>query len=419
MIENIDLDILKFMSKRDNYFLYKDVIHKGLCTKESWTLVGDIGRYFEQYPECNELDEDFKLWFRVTGHPGWKDDEHKIYGTIIRNVFERDTPDRVGFTDQLSRLRFEASAQEQLDLFSRGDVSSSDVLRELARNNSEGQRRQETASAFDLNTLALHQRSDEGYYWRCEDLNQSIGPVRTGDFVVIGKRPEVGGTSFICSELSFMVEQLPEGGKAVLFNNEEAPDKVFTRMVSAALGVDYRTMMTAPKLHQQRYDTWLGNREWDLVHDTSMTIASIHSVLKEEEYALIAINVLLKVGGTGQKEDHDKFQALGEEMRRIAQQFGPVLCVVQADPTAENTRYVPQDRIYKSKTALQGEADVLIMIGTDDSGPIDSRYLHVAKNKIPPAPCCDLSVKHIKSEVRFDLGTGRFESRNYKGNSRP
>jgi hypothetical protein len=124
------------------------------------------------------------------------------------------------------------------------------------------------------------------------------------------------------------------------------------------------------------------------------------------------------VGGTNKKEDHDKFQALGEEMRRIAQVYGPVICVVQADPSAEGMRYIPQDRIYKSKTALQGEADVLIMIGYDDTGPVDSRYIHVAKNKIPPAPCCDLSVKHIKSECRFDLGTGRFESRTYQGNSR-
>jgi hypothetical protein len=55
------------------------------------------------------------------------------------------------------------------------------------------------------------------------------------------------------------------------------------------------------------------------------------------------------------------------------------------------------------------------MIGYDEDGPLDSRYIHVAKNKIPPAPCCDLSCKHIKSEIHFDVGTGRFSSRNYKG----
>ena len=84
MIENIDLDILKFMSDRGNYYSYKDVINKGLCTKESWTLIQDFGKYFNEYPNITEIDEDFTLWFRVTGHPGWKPEEQQVYATIIR-----------------------------------------------------------------------------------------------------------------------------------------------------------------------------------------------------------------------------------------------------------------------------------------------------------------------------------------------
>lgn len=419
MIQNVDLDILKFMSDRDNYYGYKDAIHKGLCTRESWTLVSDYGRYFEEYPNITEIDKDFTLWFRVTGHPGWKPEEHKIYGTIISNVLAHPTPDQQVFVDQMEHLRFESELRSQTEELSKGNASPEDVLTELTRVGERNVASADTISTYSLDDLAQHQRSDDGYYWRLEDLNQSIGPIRIGDFVIVGKRPEVGGTSFICSEMSYMVEQLPKDSKAVMFNNEEAPDKVFTRMVSGALGVDYRTMMGAHKYYQQEYERWLGTKEWDLAHDTSMSISSIRRALKEKEYSLIGINVLLKVSGTNKKEDHDKFQALGEEFRRIAQEHGPVLAVVQADPSAENMRYIPQDRIYKSKTALQGEADVLIMVGYDEDGPIDSRYIHVAKNKIPPAPCCDLGAKHIKSEVGFDLGTGRFESKLYQGkNSR-
>jgi replicative DNA helicase len=413
-VDNIDLDILKHMSDRDNYYSNKDIVHKGLCTKESWTLIGDFGRYFKEYPNVTEVDDDFKLWFRVSGHPGWKEEEHKIYGTIINNVLERDPPDSVVFTDQLGSLRFEAEIRKGLGELQKGSASITDVFQRLettVRHSEEGV----GSDSYSLEDLALHQRSDDGLYWRVEDLNQAIGPIRTGDFAVIGKRPEVGGTSFLTSEMSFMLEQMPAGSKAVIFNNEEAPDKVYTRMVSAALDVDYRAMMAAPKLHQQQYEKWLDDKEWKLEHSTSMDLGGIHRVLRESDYGLIGINVLLKVGGTGKKEDHDKFEALGQEMRRIAQEHGPVLAVVQADPSAEGVRYIPQDRIYKSKTALQGEADIQIMIGYDEDGPLDSRYIHVAKNKIPPAPCCDLSCKHIKSEIHFDVGTGRFSSRNYKG----
>jgi hypothetical protein len=89
-----------------------------------------------------------------------------------------------------------------------------------------------------------------------------------------------------------------------------------------------------------------------------------------------------------------------------------VLAIVQADPTAEGMQYIPQDRIYKSKTALQGEADALVMIGTDENIQDNVRYIHVAKNKIPPAPCTDIKCKHIKSQVKFDMDTGRFTTNN-------
>jgi replicative DNA helicase len=418
LIENIDLDLLKFMSERSNYYQYKDTVTKSLCTKESWCLVGDFGKFFSDYPDEERVTKDFELWFRVTGHPGWKPEEHNIYGTIIRNVLERDPPDREVFTTQLDRLRFSATVKQAAASLEAGDITPDDMLSTLTNLTVSGQEAGSAVCSFNLDDLAQHKRSDDGLYWRLEDLNQSIGPIRKGDFVIVAKRPEVGGTSFACSELSHMIEQIPLGGNCVLFNNEEAPDKIFTRMVGSALGVDYRTMMTAHAHHQKLYEGWLAGRQWDLVHNTSMDINFIHRTLREKQYDLICINVLLKVGGTDKKEDHDKFQALGEEMRRIAQQHGPVLAIVQADPSAEGMRYIPQDRIYKSKTALQGEADVLIMIGSDDDGSPDSRYIHVAKNKIPPATCCDLAVKHIKSEVRFDIGTGRFKSLNYKGNSR-
>jgi TPR repeat protein len=189
-------------------------------------------------------------------------------------------------------------------------------------------------------------------------------------------------------------------------------------MVSSALGVDYRKLLGDPSKYQTAYDSWRGKSEYDLIHDTSMTISSIHKHLEKKPYDLIGINVLLKVGGTGAKEDHDKFQALGEECRRIAQTYGPVIAIVQADPTAEGMQYIPQDRIYKSKTALQGEADGLIMIGTDEQIEDDVRYIHVAKNKIPPAQCTNIKDKHIKSRVKFEMDTGRFLSKNFDIHSR-
>jgi len=413
-MDSIDRDILKYMSKRDNYYELKDVVNKGLCVKESWALLADFGEYFKQHSKIGEIDADFILWQRIQRHPEWKPDTATQQSALVSGILASLPPDRAVFMASLYHLRavgFYTDIRNQLEA---GKITVADAeakcrgfIHERPDNT--------TVQTLTLATLQATAVSG-GSYWRCEDLNKSLGPLRKGDVVIVAKRPEVGGTSFLVSEMSYMLEQID--GNAVLFNNEEAPDKVYSRMVSAALGVDYRKLLGDPPKYQSAYDKWRGTSDWDLVHDTSMTISSIHKQLEEKQYDLIGINVLLKVGGTNKQEDHDKFQELGEECRRISQQYGPVVAIVQADPTAEGMQYIPQDRIYKSKTALQGEADALIMIGTDEQHSQNRRFLHVAKNKLPPASCTETDKKHIKAEVQFDMDTGRFTSKNFSTNSR-
>ena len=413
-MDSVDRDILKHCSQRDNYYELKDVIDKSLCVKESWMMLNDFGQYFKEHPNEKEITDDFKMWQRIKRHPDWKAEKASQMATLVDVILSAPLPDRSSFMDSLDHLRAVGLYSHLSEELAMGRITIEDAeakTRAFVR----GTGNDSTLVHMDLNSIAS-QSMGGGYYWRLEDLNRSLGPVRKGDFIIVAKRPEVGGTSFLVSELSYMLEQTD--GNAVIFNNEEEPSKVYSRMVSAALGVDYRKLLGDPAKYQAAYDKWLSGSHFDLVHDTAMTIASMHKHLEEKEYDLIGINVLLKVGGTGQEADHDKFQALGEECRRISQQYGPVLAIVQADPSAEGMQYIPQDRIYKSKTALQGEADGLIMIGTDEEIQDDVRYIHVAKNKLPPASCTDLKCKHIRSQVDFAMDTGRFTSHNFKNHSR-
>jgi replicative DNA helicase len=417
----LDLDILTFLSDRSNYEKYGEVVDKGLCTKVSWRLVQDFGEYYENHPEVQQIDSDFTLWFRVDKHPGMKSDEAESYGAIINNI-QSKKDDGFGvsdtFVDTLKMARTKATILHLTDDLDSGRINLSEfstrvsALYEPIRAGDSG-----GPVILDLEELAKNGRDKNGVYWRLEDLNKSVGPIRKGDLVIVAKRPEVGGTSFLASELTFMFEQLGDKD-AVIFNNEEAPDKIYTRVVSAALGVDYRTMMSNPVHYANEYTKFLDGRKIDIIHSTSMLASDIRRRLDSGNYGLLGVNVLLKVGVPGRMEDHDKLQYVGEELRSLASDYCPVIGITQADPSAEGVRYIHQDRIYKSKTALQGEADVLLMIGMDYDEPPDTRFIHVAKNKIPPAPCTDPSVSHIMSEIKFDGQLGRFSSKLFKGNSR-
>ena len=415
-MQSIDLDILRYCSERSQYYELKDTINKGLCIKESWELLADFGVWFEENKGEACITEDFILWQRIKRHPGWKPDEARIKASIVSNVLSLAPPNRATFLDSIHHIRATGQYRAIADDLERGTITTADAEVRV-RSLSTTQHGNDTLIKLDLNTISA-MASTGGLYWRCEDLNQSIGPLNKGDFILVVKRPEVGGTSFLVSEMTYMLEQT--NGNAILFNNEEAPAKVYSRMVSAALDVDYRKLLGDATKYQAAYDKWLNGSHFDLVHDTQMTISSVHKALEERDYDLIGINVLLKIGGTGAEADHDKFQALGEECRRISQAYGPVIAIAQADPSAEGLQYIPQDRIYKSKTALQGEADGMIMIGTGDEtvAADDVRFLYVAKNKIPPHKCSDITKKHIKCQVKFDMGTGRFTSTNHTTNSR-
>lgn len=415
----LDLDILTFLSERSNYDSYGNVVDKGLCTKPSWRLVQDFGEYYATNPEATVIDSDFTLWFRINKHPDMKPEEAEGYGAIVTNITDRrgTSPVSPAFVHTLkeSKLRSRLSHLGSDLQAGRIDVGEyfheTQALQLLQGSGDTGS----TLVNLSLGDLAKDSRDNTGLYWRCEDLNKAVGPIRDGDLTIVAKRPEVGGTSFLASELTFMFEQMGDKN-AIIFNNEEAPDKIYTRLISAALGVDYRTLMSNPGKYTADYNTFLGGRRIDIIHDTSMQATDIRSRLVDGNYGFCGVNVLLKVGVPGKMEDHDKLQYVGEELRRLSEHC-PVMGITQADPSAEGVRHIHQDRIYKSKTALQGEADILLMIGMDYDEPPDTRFFHVAKNKIPPAACCDLSLKHIMSEVKFHQDTGRFESKLFAGSN--
>jgi hypothetical protein len=416
-MDNIDLDLLKHCTERANYMELEGAITPNLCVKESWQLFQDFGFFFKEYPKQEQITQDFKLWARVTGHPNWNADQHASYGLLVDNVLNRDTPKRDIFMENIFGLKSQIFFSELAMAIREGKTSPKEAEVKALAYFRQGAPASDLVqpSRIDLLALAAEQKKN-GMLWRLEDLNRSIGPLRKGDFVVIGKRPEVGGTSLTLSEMTHMFEQMD--GDAVFFNNEEEEAKVYRRIVHAALGISQRQLDADMAHYVAEFDKWKGGRKFDLIHDTNITIAKIRRTLEERKYSLIGINVLIKVGGTGKKEDHDKFEALGQEFRKIAQEYGPVLVVAQASPEATNMKYIPQDHIYKSKTAIQGEADALIMLGKCEDDPENIRHIHVAKNKMPPADCTKDELRHIRSQVLFDMETSRFKSQSFTIHSR-
>ena|SRR3990167_7687772 len=408
----VDSDILRAATNKELYDKYKDIFKTYLLTPPGWGLLGDIGAYYDAYPSPNDIDPStFRMWFRITRYPLWKTEKHSMYSEIFDTIFNG-----APLSDELLKGAIKQRTMHAMkEAINKNDTVE---LGKLTTDLQELERVQTTTNKLvteSVDEVISSAIRAGGLSWRLEDLNQSAGNITKGDLVVIGKRPETGGTSFLLSEMTHMVSQLPEGKHALIINNEEYKTKIITRLVSCALGISAPTLYADPAKGSMDYLTFLGSKRIDVMSDGTIYINEIEKLLATGEYGLIGINVLEKLGGVSRTlEDFQRLERLGQWARKMSLMYGPVIAIVQADAGAEGHKYPDQSMLYKTKTGLQAEADLLIMIGRSPSDPEDTRGIHVAKNKLPGSLTTKAIYRHLKSEVNFDIETGRFMSKTWK-----
>lgn len=406
---SVDLEILRAVLVRETHDQFKDLLKTYMMTPIGWGLLGDISAYYEANPTVTSiLSSDFRVWFRVTAHPVWKTERHSVYNTIFDNLFD-GSPVKADIVTALARQRTLIAIKGAIDANNTEELAS--LAADLTSGPTERGSKLITDSVEDVITSAVRYG---GLSWRLADLNASCGPISKGDLIIVGKRPETGGTSFLLSEFTHMLAQLPEGKNALIINNEEYKTKLITRLVCTALGISAPTLYSDPRRYNTEYLKFLGTKRIDVMSDGSISIQEIEKVLKQGNYGLIGINVLEKLGGISRKlEDYQRLEQLGQWGRRIALEYAPVMAIIQADASAEGVEFPDQSMLYKTKTGLQGEADLLIMLGRSPALPEDVRGLHVAKNKLPGSMTTEAKFRHIKSHVHFDIETGRFTTKTF------
>jgi hypothetical protein len=372
------------------YSKYGTLVKEYVLDQESATIFQDFKHYYEENPAATSIVEgDYFAWTRTKRHAT---DQHHVQQSLEKAVGEilRIPPVGEAIVNRFIDLDYASQIGGIVDavIEGKGRRTLSDIGPLLSEYGTARTVGAADVVTSDLDELLATTVKSGGVEWRLEDLNRSIGPLRRGDFVLIGKRPEVGGTSFVSSELTHMVPQLPPDTHGVFFNNEEVGQKIGLRLYQTALGATAHDLTTGGKSkYEPLYKAALGGRRIDVVHRPGMTAGYIEGVLRSGRYGLIVLNTLAKVGGFEKLEGVARMEALGQWARKMADQYGVVIAVHQADNTAEGVEYLDQSQLYGSKTGLQGETDVQIMIGkSHNPAKGDVRYLSVVRNKIPGGP---------------------------------
>lgn len=412
------IEILYLLSTKENFDKYVSLIDSKVLTKEVELIVSDMSNYYQSFNKESIDWDEFTTWFCIVKHSSYKKEKLDMYKTILQRAAEyapTDTYEEIVQT--LITKEYGAKIADKAMLIADGlekDIGSvQQLMDEYQSKHSKAAEKielEEMPSFEDLHTKMSS--SGDGLEWRLECLNKSLGPLRLGDFIVIGKRPESGGTTLAVSEATYMAKQLPDDRPVLYISNEEAANTVRHRIKQAAIGKDMNDIMYDKAQAESDYVDAIGNvKKIQFRHGSDITVADIINLCEAYNPGLIIIDQLWKVPWPelSKQGDVQRLTSLFQEARRWAQKYCPVIAIHQADALGDNEKYLHYNRLYMVKTAAQGEADAIIMIGaTDEPGYEHVRYFNIPKNKLLGGPFTDESLRHGKFEVRIRAEIARF-----------
>lgn len=414
-----EAELIRTAQKRADYDQFAPILKDQIVLPEAKAILEDIGGWYTANPEALEIDwSTFLAWAKVSKRATWKPDKWSVYEGITHyaSSLPSANPAIISRFQELTacseiRTKIEALVRSSVP----GGLEEIARIAELASGASKAGTAEEAITDNFEDLLKVVTRED-GLEWRLEDLNRAIGPIDRGDVVYIGKRPEVGGTTFLASEFSYMAPQLPVGAHCAIFTNEEIGAKVKMRVIQAALGWTLADIAADPKAAKAKYEGLMKGRRIDVFHNTGMTSRYVERILRSGKYSLVGLNVVDKITMVGSKaEGADLKRDIGVWVRGIADKYGAVIGVLQADASAEGERWLNQSQLYGSKTGLQAESDVQIMIGKDANPSFSNqRFLGVVRNKLPGGPRTEPGLRHGQFAVAFNGEIGRFSTEAYK-----
>jgi replicative DNA helicase len=261
----------------------------------------------------------------------------------------------------------------------------------------------------DLEQLANASVKQPGIKFRLGLLRRSLGSLRQGDFGFVFARPETGKTTFLASEVSYFIDQVPESNPIIWFNNEEQGDKVHLRVYQAYFGITLEELLSnIPKYNKLFQEQTKGR--FKLVDRATLTKREVESIVKKYKPSLILFDQIDKIKGFDADREDLVLGAIYQWAREIAKQYCPVIGICQADGTGENVRFLTMANVANAKTAKQAEADWILGIGTiHDTGWESIRFFHLSKNKLMGDDETDPKLRHLKDQCLIKPEIARYE----------
>jgi KaiC/GvpD/RAD55 family RecA-like ATPase len=414
----MSLDLLSVLGDREHYYRFRHFIRDEILSHEVKQIINDLENYYETHASIDSVDwEQFSEWFVLVKHPTYKRDKVGNYEKVFDRLSLHTTTDlasaivekyiKQDYCARIADIALRGSEGEEVDL---ADV---EVLLDDWSSETERASKLDTFIVTDDLESLVETVVENGYKWRMQFLNESIGSVRKGKLMCFAARPNTGKTTFLASEATFIAPQLPDDEVVLWFNNEEAGEDVKFRVVQAALGWDADKIRKDVRSAMYTYETVVnGKGKIVIVDKADLSTKDIEEFVRQYNPGLIVVDQLWKVHGYEKSSATDtaRLGHIFQWAREIAKKHAPILTVHQVKTEGEGVDYLTPSMLYLSGTVIQGEVDSLVMMGRKyEAGYDDVRFLTIAKNKGAYGPDVNPKMREGRAEVMIVPETAQYK----------
>ena len=388
-IDTIDLSYLK-----DNY---KELSYLYSCLKEVHSLVeGDVDLptlqafFFQKYPDLDK----------------------EVYLDLFKTLSEAPINPALGVAllKQIKARKQALKLSEAAFRFSTGHAKYEDIDNEFNRMESPDTSKEEFVFVTTSLSSIIHDIFQKpGLRWRLDALNKSLGSLRKGNFGFLFARPEVGKTTFLASEISYMLTQLlEEDGSIIWFNNEQVGAEVMLRVYQGYFGLKLEQIKSNPEKYEEAFNSQTKGK-FLLVDDANIEKSMVERIIKRYNPSLVVFDQIDKIKGFAADREDLRLGAIYIWARELAKSYCPVIGICQADGTGENVKWLTMDNVANAKTSKQAEADWILGMGAVHAeGMQFIRYLNISKNKLMGDDDTLPKLRHGRFEVMIEPEIARF-----------
>ena len=381
-----------------------------LFTKDTRKIKSIIDSAMEQYKRDLTVDEVQALFFAA--NPTLTTAQKHAYELQFNKIRNEDIMGSDVATEVLSNMFRQVVGEEVANLgfsYVNGDETTMEPLRNILNNYQDDFTPSIRIEYVDNSIDNLIQTAASNTKWRfnIQSLFQSVNGLDNGMLFVIGARSNVGKSSFHSTLCAAPHGWASQGAKILVLCNEEKPERVASRYMTAATGMTMAQIVADKNTAHRSYDPIRDNLKF--VDATGKTMKWAESVIKKHKPDIVVMDIGSKFAEDGAaSNNHETLKANAIYARNIGKMYGClVVYCTQLSAEAEGKIVLSQAMIEGSKTGLAGESDLMILIArnppmndqTDDDG---MRYLNIVKNKV--------SGIHRIVNCEFDYTTGVYSS---------